>query len=41
MKKCTWCGKNTTKDNNQKREGMCASCWAKYKRIGKNIGKYA
>lgn len=39
MKKCTWCGKNT-KDSH-KRDGMCAKCWTKYKRIGKNIDKYA
>jgi DNA-directed RNA polymerase subunit RPC12/RpoP len=40
MSKCSWCGKRTTKDKD-KRDGMCASCWKNYKRIGKNLDKYA
>jgi len=40
MKRCNWCGKNT-KGDTKKRDGMCAGCWKRYKRIGKNLNKYA
>ena len=40
MKKCSWCGKRTTNDS-QKREGMCVKCYTLYKKIGKNLDKYA
>ena len=41
MKKCSWCGKNTTNDSDKKRESMCAKCYKLYKKIGKNLNKYA